>query len=105
MTNQERERIWVERYASYRSSGQTKIAWCKSKNIDVKSFYRWGRRLNDRIEKNPQNQNRFILAKEISENDNQGFISITIGKATISVTKYFDPTTLETVLQLVGSIC
>ena len=104
MTVQERERQWAERYTAYEASGQTKRAWCESNNIKVKSFYRWGRKLRDR-----KNSSRFVLAKEITENEighkKPNNIEITVGRATINVSNGFDTGTLKNVLQIVSGIC
>jgi hypothetical protein len=109
MTVQERENVWAERIASFKTSGQTKKAWCRNNNVDVKSFYRWTSRLNNKLD-NDQIGNRFLLAKEISNDDavrngNVKNIGITIGNITINVGKGFDTDTLKNVLQIVGGIC
>ena len=110
MTTQEREKLWTERLTAYKTSGQTKKAWCRNNNIDVKSFYRWGSRLGNKEVENRQGEYRFILAKERICDESAGsgnikHIGITLGKATINVNKGFDAETLRNVLQIASSIC
>jgi hypothetical protein len=106
MRNDEREAIWAERLASYKASGQTKKAWCENNNIDIKSFYRWGRRLAERgyIESSGAGY-RFVLAKEKVEHSNAGKIKINIGKAIISVDNGYDADVLKNVLRIMVEIC
>jgi len=106
MTIQERESMWENRIASYKSSGQTKKAWCNENNIDVKGFYRWGCRLaRKQSDDTDEPSRRFVLAKEGAVVNNTSSVMIHIGKATVSISKGYDTETLKNVLGILNVLC
>ena len=104
MTVYERKQLWQQRVEGFKASGQNKTTWCKENNIDIKSFYRWNRKLNDLEHGEPNAEHRFILA-ETKSTVNTSSITIRIGKASINVTRGFDPDTLSDVLRVVCNLC
>jgi len=105
MTIAEREDYWAEKLSKYKLSGQTKKAWCAENKIDVKNFYRWGKRLASRGYDEPHERHHFILANGKPEAVKAGEIEIRIGKATINISRGFDSDTLTHVLRVMSNIC
>jgi hypothetical protein len=101
MTNAERQQMWKKKYNEYLQSGQNQTEWCNDNNVNLKSFYRWSKKFINTNEN--ATFHRFVLAEEKHEQPTG--ISINIGKATIIISKNFDPDTLNNIIRLVGNIC
>lgn len=105
MTAYEREKFWEKQIELFKTSGQKDTEWCRSNGIGLRTLNKWMKRLSDTDGINTSSNNRFIIAKAITEQQTGSIISIKIGKATISLDSEFDVDALTKVIQIISRVC
>jgi len=98
MTMDEMRRLWEDRLAVYKASGQTARAWCAENTVSVSQLYCWLKKMNAPLE-------QVWLPVEIKEPCIENIMNIRIGEAIVEVRPGFDPDLLLKVVKPLGALC
>lgn len=103
--NDDERNLWIQRIEDYRSSGLTAIKWCENNGVSV-------HKLRYRINKfNKENNHQSGETKwasvtpsaPINSKELNTSIKVLIGNATVEIVPGFDPDTLKSIVDILGS--
>lgn len=103
MTEEERK-LWTKRIEDYRASGLTAIKWCEENNISV-HMLRYKITQFNKEKKQTLKETQWasvVLEKPVAEKETYPSLKVTVGKATIEVTKGFDPDIFRDVMRILS---
>ena len=106
MKKEELRNLWHDRIIEFKQSGQTQVAFCSERGIQVKQLYYWLRKY-----KKEGNQKATLSGGWVSldikkplEHKSNSSLDIKIGKAVIEVNSGFDRILLAEVLKTMSEI-
>ena len=103
MTEEERK-LWTKRIEDYRASGLTAVKWAEENNVSVHTLRYKITQFNkekEQIFKETQWAS-VVLEKSVAEKETYPSLKVTVGKATIEVTKGFDSDTFKDVVRILS---
>lgn len=101
MTKEELRKNWMEKVDEFKASGMTKSAWCKEKNINLRTFNYWANKHYLRNEVEENSVNWLSLKLNNSNRENKSVINIKIGNTIIETKADFDQ---EHLLKLINTL-
>lgn len=94
--------VWKERIVSCRTSGQNVAEWCEANEINIKSYYRWERKLLSEGEQQQRvtlcTQNRFAEITPINEKSNAAAVTLNGAGITCEIHNEISPELLRIIL-------
>ena len=91
-----------------RSSGITAKEWCQSKGITYRRYMSWASLANKTQEPDPEEHQSWValeIPKATVNGARADAISLELGKCRIVINAGFDPSTLESIIQVVQTVC
>lgn len=108
MTKEELRNEWAAKIAEFKASGQNQSAWCRVKNINLRTFNYWFTKFKKTI---PQtnNKSRWITItpppEEHKEIQKKSVLTVKIGNAVLELNADFDPHLFSSVVKVLNSLC
>jgi len=99
MTREERSAYWKNLVDQQTDSGLTGAAFCREHNINPQRFYHWRRRFNE-----PEAMSTGFFQLVSCSTQSESGIRISLGdELHIEIDRGFDPFTLRTVVETIGT--
>lgn len=98
LNHEQKLRLWSERIAACRSSGQTVSSWCTENNVSTASYYKWQKRIYQMVSANvPQ----FV---ELPRPTKPSVVAVLhMGGAEVELREGIDEETLAAICRCLGS--
>jgi len=106
MTNTERKKMWMDRIAAYKLSGQTVPAWCRENDVKAHQLRYWLRK-EKQNSSNPKAEDTCAwLPLNLTETETNSSVTVHLGQVSIEVSPGFEPKLLlDVVNTLKGQQC
>ncbi|MFZ5986152.1 MAG: IS66 family insertion sequence element accessory protein TnpA [Bacillota bacterium] len=106
MTKEGQRQQWIDRVEEYKASCQSQAAWCKERNINLRTFNYWYCKLKsaDDVQNTTTNWLSVKLEKTLKKPE-VSVINIKIGNAAIEINPGVDSDHLLKVLRVLNSLC
>ena len=106
MTKAEQHSQWATRVNEFKASGQSQSTWCKTKNINLRTFNYWFVKSNKTVPQTSKPSNWiFLKASERNDSPKVSTLTVKIGQAIIEVKSDFDPKHLLNIVEALSSLC
>jgi len=106
MKKEEAQNQWLARVLEFKASGLSQTAWCKTKNINNRTFSYWVTKSKNTTQQKVKQSNWIALkSNELEKKPKHSSITVKIGKAVLDIDPEFDPKLLSDVLQVLNAQC
>ncbi len=106
MKKEEVRNQWIARVAEFKASGLSQIAWCKTKNINNRTFSHWVTEFKNNTQQKVKQSNWISLKANDFEKKTKNLpLTVKIGKAVLDIDSEFDPKHLSEVLKVLYALC
>ena len=108
MTKAEQQKLWENRIAEYRASGQKAIEWCAAHIVTPRQLWYWLRKFRNQNSPSHTRSTRWLpveLSEQPPAEQDDGSLLIRIGQAGIEVKPGFNPELLSQVIRVLVALC
>jgi hypothetical protein len=106
ITKEEAKDQWKTRVDEFKASGLSQTAWCKTKNINLRTFSYWITKFKNNTQQKVKQPNWIALkSNEIEKKTESSPLTVKIGKAVLEIDTEFDPKLLSDVLKVLNALC
>ena len=106
MKKEEVRNQWIDRVAEFKASGLSQTAWCKTKNINLRTFSHWVTKSKNNTQQKGKQSNWIALkSSELEQKPKSSSITVKIGQAALEINSDFDPQLLSNILKVLNALC
>ena len=106
MTKEDSQNQWTARVAEFKVSGLSQTAWCKTKNINNRTFSYWVTKSKNTTQQKVKQSNWIALkSSELEQKPKSPSITVKIGQAALEINSDFDPKLLSNILKVLNALC
>lgn len=106
MKKEEVRNQWIARVDEFNASGLSQTAWCKEKNINLRTFSHWITKFKNNTQPKVKKSNWITLkSNELEKKTKNSKITVKIGKAVLDIDSEFDPKHLSDILKVLNALC
>jgi orotate phosphoribosyltransferase-like protein len=103
MTKEEKRLFWEEKIPEYKTSGLSAKEWSSENNLSVHSLRYWILKFNKKNKSNESIEFKPLVSEVPSSQESP--IRVCIGPAVIELTRGFDATTFERIVNILSRPC
>jgi hypothetical protein len=96
---------WKARVAAYRASGLSAVEWCNANNLKTHRLWHWLREFESKERLTQECSQWLPIEVGGPSRRAESSLSIRIGRATITVSRGFDPDLLLDVVRALSPLC
>jgi hypothetical protein len=106
MTKEEAKNQWKASVDEFKASGLSQTAWCKTKNINLRTFSYWITKFKNNTQQKVKQPNWIALkSNEMVKKTKSSPLTVKIGKAVLEIDTEFDPKHLSNILKVLNALC